>query len=48
MVKRNYGETILQIQSDDVARFVNYAQEEGMKVIHGGRFLDVTIGTIKA
>ena len=47
MVQRNYGETILQIQSDDVARFINYAQEAGMKVIHGGRFLDVTIGTDK-
>lgn len=47
MAQRNYGETILQIQRDDIARFLKYTQEAGMKVIHGGRFFDVTIGIDK-
>lgn len=47
MAQRNYGETILQIQSEDIARFIKYVQEDGMKVIHGGRFFDVTVGTDK-
>jgi len=47
MAQRNYGETILQIQRDDIARFIKYTQEAGMKVIHGGRFFDVTIGIDK-
>ena len=47
MAQRNYGETILQIQNEDITRFMNYAQEAGMKVIHGGRFFDVTVGTDK-
>ena len=47
MAQRNYGETILQIQSEDIARFIKYVHEDGMKVIHGGRFFDVTVGTDK-
>jgi mannosyl-3-phosphoglycerate phosphatase family protein len=47
MAQRDYGETILQIQNEDIARFIKYVQEEGMKVIHGGRFFDVTVGTDK-
>ncbi|HET9356542.1 MAG TPA: HAD-IIB family hydrolase, partial [Nitrososphaeraceae archaeon] len=47
MAQRNYGETILQIQSEDIARFIKYVQESGMKVVHGGRFFDVTVGTDK-
>ena len=47
MAQRNYGETILQIQSEDIERFIKYVQEDGMKVIHGGRFFDVTVGTDK-
>jgi mannosyl-3-phosphoglycerate phosphatase family protein len=47
MAQRNYGETILQIQSEDIARFIKYVQEDGMKVIHGGRFFDVIVGTDK-
>ncbi|HEV2876255.1 MAG TPA: HAD hydrolase family protein, partial [Nitrososphaeraceae archaeon] len=27
MAQRNYGETILQIQSEDIARFIKYVQE---------------------
>jgi mannosyl-3-phosphoglycerate synthase len=47
MAKRDYGETILQIERNDIARFVKYAEEDGMRVIHGGRFFDVTIGNDK-
>jgi mannosyl-3-phosphoglycerate phosphatase len=47
MAQRNYGETILQIQSEDIARFIKYVQEDGMKVIYGGRFFDVIVGTDK-
>ena len=47
MAQRNYGETILQIQNEDIARFIKYVQEDGMKVIHGERFFDVTVGTDK-
>jgi mannosyl-3-phosphoglycerate phosphatase family protein len=47
MAKRDYGETILQIQRNDISRFLKYVKAEGMKVIYGGRFFDVTIGTDK-
>jgi predicted mannosyl-3-phosphoglycerate phosphatase (HAD superfamily) len=47
MAKRNYGETILQIQKGDFSRFVEYVKAEGMQIIYGGRFFDVTIGTNK-
>jgi mannosyl-3-phosphoglycerate phosphatase len=47
MAQRDYGETLLQIQREDISRFTRYAQEAGMKVIHGGRFFDVTAGTDK-
>jgi predicted mannosyl-3-phosphoglycerate phosphatase (HAD superfamily) len=47
MAKRDYGETILQIQRKDFSRFFKYVKAEGMKVIYGGRFFDVTIGTDK-
>ena len=47
MADRRYGETILQIERKDVARLIKYANDEGMKVIHGGRFFDVTIGNDK-
>jgi mannosyl-3-phosphoglycerate phosphatase family protein len=47
MAKRDYGETILQIQRNDISRFFKYVKAEGMKVIYGGRFFDVTIGTDK-
>ncbi|MFY9566093.1 MAG: hypothetical protein WAQ29_07070, partial [Nitrososphaeraceae archaeon] len=39
MAQRDYGETLLQIQSEDISRFTRYAQEAGMKVIHGDVFL---------
>ncbi|HEU4447945.1 MAG TPA: hypothetical protein VFR94_24965 [Nitrososphaeraceae archaeon] len=30
-----------------IERFIKYVQEDGMKVIHKGRFFDVTVGTDK-
>jgi mannosyl-3-phosphoglycerate phosphatase len=47
MADRRFGETILQIERKDVARLIKYAEDEGMRVIHGGRFFDVTIGNDK-
>lgn len=47
MADRRYGETILQIERKDVARLIKYAKDEGMRVIHGGRFFDVTMGNDK-
>jgi predicted mannosyl-3-phosphoglycerate phosphatase (HAD superfamily) len=47
MAQRNYGETILEIQNENIARFIKYVQEDGMIVIQGGRFFDVTVGTDK-
>ena len=47
MADRRFGETILQIERKDVARLIKYAKDEGMRVIHGGRFFDVTIGNDK-
>jgi mannosyl-3-phosphoglycerate phosphatase len=47
MAQRAYGETLLRIQEKDISRFTRYAQDAGMKLIHGGRFFDVTAGTDK-
>jgi mannosyl-3-phosphoglycerate phosphatase family protein len=47
MAQRAYGETLLRIQEKDIPRFTRYAQDAGMKLIHGGRFFDVTAGNDK-
>jgi len=47
MSKREYGETILKIKESDIITFTTHVEEMGMKVLHGGRFFDVTIGTDK-
>ena len=47
MAQREYGETILQIKKDDISLFTKIAENTGLKVIHGGRFLDITIGNDK-
>ena len=47
MADRKFGETILLINDNDVATFTRRAREIGLKVIHGGRFLDVTTGNDK-
>jgi mannosyl-3-phosphoglycerate phosphatase len=47
MADRKFGETILQINQKDVLAFTRRARAVGLKVIHGGRFLDVTAGNDK-
>ena len=47
MSEREYGETILQIKKSDIPTFTTSIEKMGIKVIHGGRFFDVTIGTDK-
>jgi len=47
MADRKFGETILQINQKDLPTFKRRAQDIGLKVIHGGRFLDVTTGNDK-
>ena len=47
MSEREYGETILQIRESDIITFTKCVEEMGMKVLHGGRFFDITIGTDK-
>ncbi|MGB6592922.1 MAG: HAD-IIB family hydrolase [Candidatus Nitrosopolaris sp.] len=47
MADRNYGETILLIDQNDIKTFTRRAREIGLKVIHGGRFFDVTAGNDK-
>ena len=47
MADRKYGETILLIDEKDVKPFTRRAREIGLKVIHGGRFFDVTAGNDK-
>lgn len=47
MAKREYGETILSIDNKDTASFSRKARKTGLKVIHGGRYMDVTLGNDK-
>jgi mannosyl-3-phosphoglycerate phosphatase family protein len=47
MSEREYGETILQIRESDIITFMTCVEEMGMRVLHGGRFFDITIGTDK-
>lgn len=47
MSERAYGETILQIKKSDIPTFTTSIEKMGIKVIHGGRFFDVTMGTDK-
>jgi mannosyl-3-phosphoglycerate phosphatase family protein len=47
MADRKFGETILQINQKDLPTFTRRARDIGLKVIHGGRFLDVTAGNDK-
>jgi mannosyl-3-phosphoglycerate phosphatase family protein len=47
MSEREYGETILQMKKSDIPTFATSIEKMGIKVIHGGRFFDVTMGTDK-
>ena len=47
MARREYGETILQIEKKDLDRLTRIARERNLSLIHGGRFFDVTMGNDK-
>src|SRR5919108_736864 len=47
MAQREYGETIIKIKKYDIGRFIKIANEMGLKLIHGGRFFDMTVGNDK-
>lgn len=47
MADRKYGETILLINKNSVPTLMREARRIGLKVIHGGRFFDVTAGNDK-
>jgi mannosyl-3-phosphoglycerate phosphatase len=47
MSKRQYGETILQIDKADKYELEQALKEAGLRVIHGGRYFDVTVGNDK-
>jgi mannosyl-3-phosphoglycerate phosphatase family protein len=47
MSKRQYGETILEIDKSQKERFEQVLRQEGLQIIHGGRYFDVTAGNDK-
>lgn len=47
MSKREYGETILEIDPSDLDRLAKVCTRTGLKVIHGGRYTDITQGNDK-
>ena len=47
MSKRQYGETILEIDKTEKVKLEQALSKEGLQVIHGGRFFDVTAGNDK-
>jgi mannosyl-3-phosphoglycerate phosphatase len=47
MSKRQYGETILEIDKTEKVQFEQVLSEEGLQVIHGSRYFDVTAGNDK-
>jgi mannosyl-3-phosphoglycerate phosphatase len=47
MSKREYGETILEIDPSDLERLAKVCTRTGLKVIHGGRYTDITQGNDK-
>ena len=47
MSTREYGETILEIDPPNLGRLAEVCARTGLKVIHGGRYIDVTLGNDK-
>lgn len=47
MSKRKYGETILMIDKTQKAQFEQELTQQGLQVIYGGRYFDVTAGNDK-
>jgi mannosyl-3-phosphoglycerate phosphatase len=47
MSKRQYGETILEIDKSKMEQFEQALRQDGLQIIHGGRYFDVTAGNNK-
>jgi mannosyl-3-phosphoglycerate phosphatase len=47
MSEREYGETILEMHPSDLVRFSEVCKRNGLQVIHGGRYTDITQGNDK-
>jgi mannosyl-3-phosphoglycerate phosphatase len=47
MSKREYGETILEIDPSDLVKLARVCTRSNLKVIHGGRYTDITHGNDK-
>lgn len=47
MSKRQYGETIVEIDKNEKEQFEQALTQQGLQVIHGGRYFDVTAGNDK-
>lgn len=47
MMKRNYSETIVQIDNKNLPKFASIVEKEGLNIIHGGQYFDITLGNDK-
>lgn len=47
MMKRQYSETIVQIDNNDIPKFTNILEKVGLKMIPGGQYFDITLGNDK-
>lgn len=47
MVKRKYSETIVQIDNKNLPKFASIVEKEGLKIIPGGQYFDITLGNDK-
>lgn len=47
MMDRKYSETVVQIDNKRFADFVSIIEKEGLKIIPGGQYFDITLGNDK-
>ncbi|MGI0031376.1 MAG: HAD-IIB family hydrolase [Nitrososphaeraceae archaeon] len=47
MMKRKYSETIVQIDHNNFPKFASIVEKEGLKIIPGGQYFDITLGNDK-
>lgn len=47
MSNREYGETIIEIDPSDLSMLAKVCRKNGLNVIHGGRYTDITLGNDK-
>ena len=47
MMDRKYSETIVQINNKQLAEFATIIEKEGLKIIPGGQYFDITLGNDK-